>query len=81
MEGRLRKRIIKHGKPRISFVPFGETTWCQSCYLADAILENVARFIEKVYSRKRLHSSLGYLPPIEFEEIIKPEIILTSKAA
>ncbi len=28
---------------------------------------NIKQFIERVYNKKRLHSSIGYLPPDEFE--------------
>jgi transposase InsO family protein len=32
----------------------------------------VADFIEQYYNRRRLHSSLGYLPPEEFEQTLPP---------
>jgi putative transposase len=35
--------------------------------------ENIAEFIEEVYNQKRLHSSLGYLPPVEFETLHAPK--------
>lgn len=36
--------------------------------LAD-VLKRIPFFIQEVYNKKRLHSSLGYLPPDEFESI------------
>ena len=38
--------------------------------LADA-RRQIGHFLEAVYNQKRLHSSLGYLPPAEFEQTYK----------
>lgn len=38
-------------------------------------LNNIKHFIETVYNKKRLHSSIGYVPPEEFEmEVLKAKL-------
>ncbi|KAF5425466.1 MAG: hypothetical protein C5S46_05250 [Candidatus Methanomarinus sp.] len=47
----------------------------EEVYLADyrtfnEAYGNIENFIESVYNEKRLHSKIGYLPPIEYEETL-----------
>jgi len=34
------------------------------------VVERIPYFIEEVYNRKRLHSSIGYMPPEEYEQLM-----------
>jgi putative transposase len=51
---------------------FFKTLKCEEVYLQEyrtfeEAEANLGRFIADVYNAKRLHSSLGYLPPVEYE--------------
>ena len=53
---------------------FMKTLKCEQVYLTeyDNLTDanaQIGHFLEAVYNQKRLHSSLGYLPPAEFEQI------------
>ena len=42
------------------------------------VIDSLPRFIEEVYNKKRLHSSLGYVPPEEFENNLRNETVSRS---
>jgi transposase InsO family protein len=59
---------------------FIKTLKCEEVYLNEYgtfndALENIDRFIEEVYNSKRLHSSIGYKSPINFEKALALNIV------
>ena len=60
---------------------FFKTLKVEEVYLKDYQTQqeaeaNIGAFIEKVYNIKRLHSSLGYLSPVEFETMQREKLAL-----
>ncbi len=41
----------------------------------------IKQFLEKVYNQQRLHSALGYRPPLEFERSLQPSQSLGRRRA
>jgi len=47
-----------------------EEVYLNEYFTVDDVIERAPHFIEQVYNAKRLHSSLGYVPPDEFEALL-----------
>jgi len=78
-ENRMRISMGRKGNPYdnafaesfIKTLKYEEVYLCEYESFSDAHA-NIKQFIEELYNEKRLHSSIGYLPPNEFEK----EVIL-----
>ena len=77
MENGILVSMTESGDPRENAFAesFNKTLKYEEVYLTeyesfDDALKNIGQFIKEVYNKKRLHSSIGYMPPDEYEDKI-----------
>ncbi len=59
---------------------FFKTLKAEEVYLTeyetmDDVLKSIPTFIQEMYNKKRMHSSLGYLSPVEYEELASKNLL------
>ena len=45
-----------------------EEVWLQEYETYEEVEQNLKEWVEEIYDKQRLHSSLGYVPPAEYEQ-------------
>ena len=45
-----------------------EEVWLQEYETYEEVEQNLKDWLEEIYDKARLHSSLGYVPPVEYEQ-------------
>ena len=81
----LRISLAKGSHENTHMESFNKTLKCEEVHLWNydtfrEVLDRVPYFLEEVYNRKRLHSSIGYLPPVEFEAAFIQQSLAESPA-
>lgn len=86
-----REELVKHGMiPSMSakgycydnafMESFFKTLKAEEVYLTEYetiedVLKSIPQFIQEMYNIKRMHSSLGYLSPVEYEELANKNLL------